>query len=92
MSKRTAEHFSLTKGEIQKIERLANKFSGRTDCKLKDYSVSFFNNDYADVYADICYNSGINASFNIILIARIDDARRSWARVLGDAEYIAPEL
>ena len=75
---------TLLKSEIKKAEAAANKFSGRTDCKVTGYSSRKSDTEFGNWYdcsCEICYNYEEPADFSVDLFVFMDDRRRSFAQV-----------
>lgn len=89
MAQKTFE--DLKASEIRKAEKLANKFSGRTDCKVTGWFSE--NHDFEWFYkvtCEICYNYETRASFDVVLFIDTNDRRRTTAHVPYGSEYIQP--
>lgn len=73
---------TLLKSEIKKAETAANKFYGRTDCKVTSYSHGAPNEwGWYEVSCEICFNYEEVADHSVTLFVYMRDRRRSWARV-----------
>lgn len=81
MKKVYDDQFRMLPSEIKKVERLANKLSGRTDAKVTAYSSrpDPLNEDFVICTCEICYNYEDVADFSVKLFAFMPDRRRSWA-------------
>lgn len=83
--KQTIDTFEILPGEFKKIKALANKTSGRKDCKVTAYSAqpdSFYTKDFIICTCEICFNYEQRADFSIRLTAFLPDRRRSFVEVI----------
>ena len=77
----------LLKSEIRKVERLANKLTGFSDCKVTAYSsmeTHPINFDPSVVFVEcdceVCRNYEEPIGFSIHLTIPMFDRRRSWVK------------
>lgn len=76
------EFEGLKLGEIKKVEKAANKYSGRTDCRVTGYSATKDNDGlWYNVQCEICFDYEVRADFDIMLAVCMFDRRRSFAAV-----------
>lgn len=73
---------TLMKSEIKKAEAAANKFYGRTDCKVTGYSSKPSEvNGFQDVLCEICFNYEERADHDVFIAVCLWDRRRSFADI-----------
>ena len=73
---------TLLKSEIKKAEAAANKFYGRTDCKVTAYGHSGPDElGFYEVSCEICFSYEEAADHSVTLFVFMPDRRRSFAKV-----------
>ena len=73
---------TLLKSEIKKAETAANKFYGRTDCKVTAYSHGGQDElGFYEVSCEIFFNYEEVADHSVTLFVFMPDRRRSFAKV-----------
>lgn len=85
------EFRGLLKSEIKKAEKLANKITGFSDCKITGYS-SVKSNQFGECWIDckceICRNYEERVDIDIMLVIPMFDRRMSWAYCNIDGEIV----
>lgn len=76
---------NLLPSEIQKAEKAANMFFGRSDCKVTGYSATRCPlkgcGNWYDVLCEICFGYVERAEQDVLVSVFMDDRRRSFATV-----------
>lgn len=90
----TKEFTGLSKLEIRKAIKLANRINNCNDCVVTGYSYKSIPDEYniIEVTCEICHGyDGDRADYDVVVEVFMDDRRRSWAHtVIGQGiEYIS---
>lgn len=73
---------TLLKSEVKKAETVANKFYGRTDCKVTAWGSNGSDGwGWYEVSCEICFNYEEVADHSVTLFVFMPDRRRSFAKV-----------
>lgn len=73
--------FELKPSEIRKVEKFANKLSGKKDCRITGYFHSGKDDmEFVTVKCEICSNDMSEREDDVYLEAFLLDRRRSFAR------------
>lgn len=70
---------NLKISEIKKAERLANKLTGKKDCRVSGYYTEGANGDFQTFQCEVLSDGGKTREIDIYVDAFLPDRRRSWA-------------
>ena len=65
--------------EIKKAERLANRLTGKKDCRVSGYYTEGANGDFQIFQCEVLSDGGKTREIDIYVDAFLPDRRRSWA-------------